>query len=236
MKRLLITTLILSIPLAVFAQSDRPVNTRIRRPIDRHVLEKVSEKTERPNLEDVRELKAKNPGEAFDFHHDLLAQRIERLQANTTIPDDKKQELIDNFTEEISWIEQKNAELEAAGTAEERISIRQEIVDHVHSVRTEQRQTLADSVKLPDQSPSQLAEQIGDRFSQIADHLTAAGKDTTELDTAIKDYQTAVTALNAAYTAVQTDKSVDTLAALRDSITAVRAAGSAVRNAVQSIV
>ena len=45
-----------------------------------------------------------------------------------------------------------------------------------------------------------------------------------------------MTALNDAYSAVQTDKSVETLTGLRDTISAVREAGSAVRNAIQSIV
>lgn len=232
MKYLFILAITLTLPSLVLAEPSprqKPILTPEER---REVLTKT---VDRPQLERLREFKPNNPSEAFSFHQSLLTERIERIEQNMTIPADKKQLIIADLTEESEWMQTKREQLQSA-TAEERSTIRQEIIDHVQSVREEHKQKLAESVPMSEKSPKELAEQIGERFASISEQLVTAGQDTSTLNQTITDYQTAVTALNDAYSAVQTDKSVETLTGLRDSISAVREAGSAVRNAIQSIV
>lgn len=189
-----------------------------------------------PQLERLREFKPTNPSEAFNFHQTLLTERIERIKQNTVIPEDKKLLIIDDLTEESEWLQTKRQQLQAAATTDERLAIRQEIVNHVQSVREERKQTLAESVVLSGKSPKELAEQIGERFATISEQLATAGHDTSSVNQAITDYETAMTALNEVYAVAQTEKSVETLTTLRDAIATTREAASTVRNQVQSLV
>lgn len=187
-------------------------------------------------LDQFRDFKPTDSNEAFSFHQTILNQRMERVKQNQFIPEDKKQLILNDLAEEATWMQTSHEQLLAAVTSDERFRIRREIIEHVRGVQAERRQKLAEVMPLPTQSPTVLAEQMNVRFISIAAQLAKLGKDTTALDQAIADYQTAVAVLDQAYTAVQNEKSVETLTALRDNITAVRTAGGIVRNAIQSIV
>lgn len=195
----------------------------------------LNKTVDRPQLERLRMFKPSNPSEAFSFHQTLLTERIERIKQNTVIPEDKKLLIIDDLTEESEWMQTKREQLQSA-TAVERLTIQQEIIDHIQSVREEHRQKLAESVVLSEKSPKELVEQIGERFVTISEQLATAGYDTSSVNQAITDYETAMTALNEAYAVAQTEKSVETLTTLRDAIATTREAASTVRNQVQSLV
>lgn len=190
----------------------------------------------RPALERIHEFKAKTPQEGFQFHTSVLEQRIARLENSSFIPEEKRSELIAKFSEELEWLKTKRAELEAAETPEDKAAIKQEIIDHVKTEREQRRSELADSVTLPKTSPTELTEKITERFNAVKEKLANAGKDTTNLASAISVYEQSVVNLNTAAEAVETEKTIETIQALRDAIQNTRLAVTEVRNVLQSIV
>lgn len=210
---------------------DEAVNTDTNIAAPHHMLP-----VKRARLEELRQQKPKDPKEAIEVHEDVLTERIEEVESNESIPEEKKEQILERFNDELIWVQTKKTELIEAASSEEEQVIREEIIEHVRSVQTERKQQLAATVQLPRQSPTKLATQISDRFTVIAERLAANGSDTTALNDAIAQYDAAVAELDSSYAAVQANKTVETLQNLRDRIKAVRDAGIAVRNSVQSIV
>jgi hypothetical protein len=265
MKRLLIASLVIAVPIAVFAETDQgatanttntnTTNSTIERPFNpqRNRTANHSKRywnnttnsnsdatTAEPRtgreLDQLHNFKPSSPAEAFSYHQRLLSERIEFIQDNEHIPEERKATLVQKFTEELTWMQDKHAALEAATTPEEKQAIRQEIIEHVHSAQAERRQNLAETVTLPEQSPVDLANRISERFHGMSEQLQQHETDTTELDAAIANYDAAVADLATGYEAVRAEKTVEGIQTLRDQIKTVREAAADVRNIVQSLV
>ncbi len=213
-------------------RAERREQLQNQRPIDPQVATETDHSTA---LQALRSRRPANAIEAVQIHEEVINERIQQLQDNDRIPEEKKTELIQKLSDELAWMQDKNTALQNADTMEERQAIRKEIATHAHTEQQNRRQTLAKAITLPEQSPAVIAQQINDRFTQISDRLERTGKDTTALNAAITQYQTAVTNLSNSYTAAQSDQTVETLQQLRDSIEAVRTSGEQVRNAIQSL-
>lgn len=265
MKRLLIASLVIAVPIAVFAETDqgatantantnttnsaveRPFNSQRNRngnhfrtywskPTNTNSYATTAEPRAGRELDQLHNFKPSSPAEAFAFHQTLLSERIEFIQGNEHIPEERKAALVQKFTEELAWMQDKHAALEAATTPEEKQTIRQEIIEHVHSAQAERRQNLAETVTLPEQSPVDLANSISERFHGMSEQFQQHEADTTELDAAIANYDAAVADLTTGYDAVRAEKTVEGIQTLRDQIKTVRETAADVRNIVQSLV
>lgn len=188
-----------------------------------------------PDLSALHQFKPTNPVQAFTFHQQILQQRIDHLEQNNFLPEKKKAEVIAEFTDELTWLEEKQAALKAATTKTERQAISQEIIDHVQTQRQERTRSLVQDVTLPARSPVVSAQHIADQFTSISERFRNNAVDTAELDAAIQEYTTTITALEQALSNSEEDKTIEHIRALRDAIVATREAAREVRNQVQSI-
>lgn len=173
-------------------------------------------------------------GAGLDHHIQMIQALIDHLD-QSRIPDSKRAEVKQDLETELAWMQDMKTKIDAASTPEELTQLRQEIITHVQEVRANRQQKLSQGVQIPQTSPAEAAQNISTHFSQIESSLSSKGVDTTDLHSAIQEYDQAAADIQTAFSQVSGEKNYDNLVALRDQLSTVQEKAGVVRNLIQSL-
>ncbi len=171
----------------------------------------------------------------IERYQDFLEERSVKTEQTTILSGKTKERLQQAIGAETHWLQNKTQELTAADTIEDRQVIQKEIQSYIEDRRNERRELIEKNIAAPKTESLEKAQEISTKFDTIINQFARVGIDTSQLEETLVEYNTTVQETKDILAALETERSIEDIQALREHIATLRELSSALRNQVQTI-